>query len=254
MRMQILELATKLQAVGLTDKQAKVYVAALFLGPSPVQKIAQQADVKRATTYVILDELEKMGLVSESTQGNKTVFVAEKPEAIDRFLDNMEKGIAARKKELQNLMPDLQKTSRKEGNATPVVRFYKGTEGSHELSKYLLRKAKKGSSLYAVVNLDKAQVADPKFRAGQLRVKKGISAKVIYYSTGENEELVKSSPERLRVSKPSSKEFTAEFNIYPDSMSMITYSGKDTVGVLIESADIVETMRQIFELAFDNNK
>lgn len=252
--MQILELATKLQAVGLSDKQAKVYVAALFLGPSPVQKIAQQADVKRATTYVILDELEKMGLVSESTEGNKTVFVAETPEAIDRFLDNMEKGITARKKELQSLMPDLQKASRKEGSATPVVRFYKGTEGSHELSKYLLRKATKGSSLYAVMNFDQAQQADPKFRAGQIRIKKGIKANVIYYSKSANTELIETSAEKLRVAKLANKEFAAEFNIYPDSMSMITYAGKDTVGVLIESAEIVETMRQIFELAFDSKR
>lgn len=252
--MQILELATKLQAVGLTDKQAKVYVAALFLGPNPVQKIAQQADVKRATTYVILDELEKMGLVSESTQGNKTVFVAEAPEAIDRFLDSMEKGIVERKKELQSLMPDLQKTSRKEGSDTPIVRFYKGPAGSHELSKYLLRKAKKGSSIYAVLNFDKTQEADPKFRAGQLRIKKGISAKVIYHSTDGDTKLIETSAEKLRVSKPANKEFTAEFNMYPDSMSMITYSGKDTVGVLIESEEIVQTMRQLFELAFDDKK
>lgn len=251
--MQILELATKLQAVGLSDKQARVYVAALFLGPSPVQKIAQQADVKRATTYVILDELENMGLVSESAEGSKTVYVAESPEAIDRFLDNMEKGIAERKKELQSLLPELQKTSRKEGGDAPVVRFYKGTEGSHELSKYLLRKAQKNSDLYTVVNVDKARQADPKFRAGQLRIKKGIKANVIYYATGDNRQHVLSSPEKLRVSKPANKEFAAEFNIYPNSMSMITYAGKDTVGVLIESTEIVETMRQIFELAFDSN-
>ena len=51
--MQIANLAKKLEAVGLTEKQAKVYVAALFLGPAAVQRIAEQAEVNRATTYVI---------------------------------------------------------------------------------------------------------------------------------------------------------------------------------------------------------
>jgi hypothetical protein len=71
--MQITELAAKLRS-SLTDKQAKsTYLSFWVLR---VHKDAQQAEVNRATTYVILDELAEMGLVSQST-GQKTVFEAE---------------------------------------------------------------------------------------------------------------------------------------------------------------------------------
>src|SRR5207237_1430742 len=46
--MQIEQLATKLESLGLSDKEAKVYVANLFLGPAPVQKIAEQTSQSAA--------------------------------------------------------------------------------------------------------------------------------------------------------------------------------------------------------------
>ncbi len=254
--MQIQELAAKLQSVGLTDKQAKVYVSSLFLGPASVQKIAGQADVKRATTYVILDELEKMGLVSESTEENRTVYIAEPPEAIGRFLDNMKKGIDSRKTELKSLLPELSGMVRAQEAETPVVRFYKNLTGSEEVTKYMLRKARKGDELYALMNIDEVvKLYGNKPAAGQTRVKKGIKAKVIYYTEdGKNDSLVASSKQRMRVSKKSDKNFQTEINLYPTCASILTYKGKNSTTVLIESREAVNTLRQLFELAFENMK
>src|SRR3954471_4470510 len=105
--MQIQELAAKLQPLGLADKEARVYVAALFLGPSSVQKIANQADVNRATAYVILDQLADLGLVSQSTEGKKTVYIAEGPEALGNLFERQQDLIKERRHQLQQLLPEL---------------------------------------------------------------------------------------------------------------------------------------------------
>ena len=141
--MQLINLAKKLESVGLTEKQAKVYVAALFLGPSAVQRIGEQAEVNRATTYVILAELAEMGLVSETNEGKKTLFVAEPPEAIERYLNGFEKEISIRKEELKKSLKGLKDISRAEASEAPVVRFFKGPEATSAVSDYLRRKAKK---------------------------------------------------------------------------------------------------------------
>ena len=57
-------LEQELQKIGLSEKEAKVYLAAMELGQAPVQKIAQKAKVNRATTYVILEGLQKKGVIT----------------------------------------------------------------------------------------------------------------------------------------------------------------------------------------------
>lgn len=252
--MQILELAAKLQSVGFTDKQAKVYVAALFLGASSVQKIAQQADVNRATTYVILGELEEMGVISESTVGKKTVYVAEPPEAIERFLDGMQKGIQARKDELKALMPELRNTERSQEQSAPTIRFYKVDEGFDKMNDYLLRKAPRGSEVYGITDLDKTRELFGRYpsKVPAKRIKKGILGKLLYYSTKDT--FPKVSKEHKREAKRLKSAFPSDMTLYENSALIFNYSSKKPVGIVIEDKDIVQGLRQLFEFYWSSTK
>jgi len=55
---------TQLKHIGLSNNEAKVYLAMLELGPSPVLDIAAKAAINRPTTYVQIELLKKKGLVS----------------------------------------------------------------------------------------------------------------------------------------------------------------------------------------------
>ncbi len=252
--MQIVELAAKLQSVGFTDKQAKVYVAALFLGPSAVQKIAEQADINRATAYVILDELANMGLVSESTQGKKTVFVAEPPAAIDRYLEAQAKALSAKKDELKSLLPGLNEMSRStDSDDAPVVRFYKGEDGAPTAHGYFRRKAKANTVVYSMTNVDEVKkiIPDILVTNPKSRMKKKIASKVIYsFADGE----LPTSRTDLRETYRLPEEVEADINLYDDGVTFLSYRGKDSVGIIIESKDIAKALRQLFELAWKNRK
>ncbi len=252
--MQIIELAAKLQSVGFSDKQAKVYVAALFLGPSAVQKIAEQAEINRATAYVILDELAQMGLVSESTQGKKTVFVAEPPEAIERYLEAQTQAVTQKQSELKNLLPSLKEVSRAtDGDDTPVVRFYKGQEGAHSTFSQFRRKAKQNSVMYGVTNIDEVIKIHPSILEDnpQRRLRKKISSKLLYsYSDGE----LKSDRNILRETKKVDVAIKADLNLYENVVAISTYKDKDPVGIVIESKEVAGVLRQLFEMAWKNQK
>lgn len=251
--MQIVELAAKLQSVGFTDKQAKVYVAALFLGPSAVQKIAEQADINRATAYVILDELANMGLVSESTQGKKTVFVAEPPAAIDRYLEAQAKALSAKKDELKSLLPGLNEMSRStDSNDAPVVRFYKGEDGARHAVDNFRRKTKPGTVVYGISNIDEVLKLYPNVfeNMPETRLKKKLSSKLLYsYSAGEVKTSLKHSRQTKRLDDP----VMADITLYEEGAILSNY-GKDAVGVVIESKEVVAALRQLFELAWINKK
>lgn len=248
--MQIANLAKKLEAVGLTEKQAKVYVAALFLGPAAVQRIAEQAEVNRATTYVILAELADMGLVSETTEGKKTVFVAEPPEAIDRYLGAMEKEIDDRKSQLKGVMKELNEVNRSEiADDAPVVRFFKGPEAARSVSAYLKRKAKRNETVYSISDADEVMKLFPEIltQTPMQRKKKNISSKIFYSGSVD----VRDDIESGRRAKKLGEKARGDVNIYSDRMTILSYRGDDSVGVIIESKEIVAVMRQLFELAWE---
>jgi sugar-specific transcriptional regulator TrmB len=249
--MQIQELAAKLEPLGLSDKEARVYVAALFLGPSAVQKIAGQAEINRATTYVILDQLAELGLVSQSQEGKKTVFIAEPPAALERLFDHQQALITERKRQLEQLLPELELSQRGQAPTAPTVRFYRGMEGITASSKDMRRKADPGSTIYAMTNYDAVLRIVPDILQANpaARLRKRLSSKVIYsYSGGE----ISSDPKLLRSTRKISAPIKADVAFYEDQGALWTYTKdpKEATGVIIENPEIVAVLRQLFELAW----
>lgn len=77
-----MDLAKTLTQIGLTESQAKVYLACLQLGQSSVMRIAHTARLKRPSVYLILDDLKKMGLVSTVEHEKKHTYYAEAPKRL----------------------------------------------------------------------------------------------------------------------------------------------------------------------------
>jgi predicted transcriptional regulator len=248
--MQIAQLAAKLQSLGLTDKEARVYVASLFLGPASVQRIAEQAEINRPTAYSILDELMANGLMSQTTQDRKTVYVAEDPQALERWLESQKAKLDAKKKDLKELLPELAGMERSDDDAAgmPVVRFFKD-DSVQMINGYALRKAKAGSTLYTLVNVDQVvrayPDADPSQPGG--RMKKKIASRMIYsYSQGD----VVTDPKILRETKKIDKPVAAEIVAYDEIVDITTYESDSPTGILIESPAVAQAIRQLFELAW----
>ena len=48
-----------LENLGLSDNEARVYLASLSLGSTTIMKIAQTAEIKRTTVYSVIDSLKQ---------------------------------------------------------------------------------------------------------------------------------------------------------------------------------------------------
>jgi|ERR1035437_894497 sugar-specific transcriptional regulator TrmB len=68
-----------IQNMGLSDKAARIYLAALELGESTVQTLAEKSGLKRTTVYYILDELLAAGAIFETKRNKKIYYLAELP-------------------------------------------------------------------------------------------------------------------------------------------------------------------------------
>ena len=61
--------------LGLSEKEAHIYEAALESGPETAQKIARRAGITRTATYIYIKSLIKKGLMSSNTRDKKTFFM-----------------------------------------------------------------------------------------------------------------------------------------------------------------------------------
>ena len=63
-----------LKQLNFSNKEIDVYLAALKLSKGTITELAKKSGIKRPTTYVILEKLKDLGLVSLSVQKKKKIF------------------------------------------------------------------------------------------------------------------------------------------------------------------------------------
>lgn len=122
------ELIRELVHLGLSEKEAAVYLAALELGPAPVQDIARKSQVNRATTYVMINLLSGRGLMSTFVKGKKRYYSAETPDRLRTVLSLQRTHIEKKEEDLGRVMPMLLALFNVEG-AKPQIRYMEGPEG-----------------------------------------------------------------------------------------------------------------------------
>jgi sugar-specific transcriptional regulator TrmB len=246
------QLEQELVKVGLTEKEAKVYLAALELGPSTAQSIAAKATVNRPTTYVMIESLIKRGLMSSFEKGKKRFFVATEPTNLSRLLDAELVALSAKRLHIERTLPSLISLSL--SAETPKVELYEGKVGLLNVHHDLINIAKRTGSIDNIAAIDNSRLVTSEEEMQPLWdeiVKNNIRVRTIYSKTGPPQEYPQSKSlnwqaRRLPIDKFN---FTGELSIYGDRVAALAFR-KHEIAVVIQSQDIADTMRALFELAW----
>ncbi len=246
---------TTLLKLGLSEKEAQVYLAALELGQDTVQNIAKKAKVNRATTYVILDKLHKLGLVSTQNTEKKHLFIAENPEELNNLLDLQQRQIEDRKKELTTVTPELMAIYN--ANKTkPSVRYFEGGDGLESLDRHGYEFLKPGTEVLSMIPIDIIEDEFPQRRQAALdkRVSLGLKARSLYtHRKGEIPSPVNDKELRIGIYLPREElPITATIQVFPEwGVKFFNFDKKNYFGVLVESAQIAQNMAELFKLAWE---
>lgn len=237
----------ELQDIGLSEKEAKVYAAALELGPATADQLAKQSKIVRSTTYVQLESLMKKGLMSTYEEGKKTFFAPESPELLKRFLAKQKEDIGSKEKDLANFLPELIRQFESAGNR-PVVRFFDGKAGIQAIRDEALNtKTKEIAFLYSFSKFKEIFTKEEREEYSRRRSEKDIRTRVIYTSayTPEPDYI---PPPLTAAQYMDEKNLTLNCDIllYDEKVAFIVLEGHPH-GVVIQSAGIVSTMKQLFD-------
>jgi sugar-specific transcriptional regulator TrmB len=246
-----MSLESKLAEYGLSQKEAKVYLSAMELGPSPVQKIAQKAGVNRVTAYSLIESLAKRALMSSYEQGKKTLFVASDPEKLLSLFEQKKREIDGLSTEFQRLLPEL-KSIYNVGGGKPMVRYYEGYEASMVMNEEMLQG--KDELIEVIFNKDLLEKFIPTpvvSKFSELRSKRNLKVNAIY-SNGKGDMPDSQNVTRYRISSDEHP-ILCDVTIYKNKVNFIGFEPKIS-GVIIEDKNIAETLRTLFYLAVQGLK
>lgn len=240
----------QLEKLGLTKKEASIYIAAMELGvPSPASTIAKKANINRTTTYDILNSLIEKGLILSQKKRSNLFYEALPPEKIVAYLQAQQKKFSRLCKEAEQLLPELNTHYRPSGR--PKVYFYEGEEGLIRVYEETLTSSEE---ILAYASDQANQDAIPWYFPAyyKRRSAKKIPIRALFPDTPKDRERHKLDEKELRKSRllPKNKlDFTPEV-IFFDNKIMIA-DWKEKLGIIIESEEIVKVFKQTFELAWE---
>ncbi len=242
-------LENKLKQAGLSEGEARVYLASLESGPDTVMHLAEKAKIKRPTCYVMIESLIQKGLMSSFIKGKKRYFSAEHPGKLLDLIAAEREEILGREGHVEKVLPEL--ASFFNVSATrPRVRFFEGKEGVRAIQRDILKS--KPKEIHSFIPLDVAHELFPP-QAGDVREKilkiKGLKTKTLYTS---NEARPLPEKGNIMVSRridPERFPFSTEVVIYNDKIAFLSFK-EEIIGVIVESKQITDTMRTVFDLAW----
>jgi len=241
---------------GLSEKEAKIYLALLELELATVFEIAKQSGINRSSAYVVLEALMKKGFVGISDDKNVRRYLAASPETLLHSAKTAAKKQDDIKTGIESIIPDL-KVLHKGTRGKPVVKVFEGVNGLINVFEDTLTcKEKVIRIISSVEKISKLLPPDYFFgyvkRRGEKRIKMhGIHPANEIARQLTNAKLLEYD---IPVLIPKEKYKTpADMAIYDNKISYMSPE-RGGFGVIIESKEMAEVMKSVFDMAWEEAK
>jgi HTH-type transcriptional regulator, sugar sensing transcriptional regulator len=237
------KLINTLISIGLTDKEASVYLAALSLGPSKVQEIAQSAQVKRTTVYSILESLKAKGLIKVELKGWKQLYVAESPDKLESLIEQM-------RHQVKKNLPEFTALYNLHSSGA-FISYYEGIEGVKNVYESLLRDIRPHEDYLIIGDTDLWLKQDPEFFLDftKRRAKLNINIRILAQDSPvarEHKKMEKIFNEQIKI-MPAEYKLTTNMVIIPHRV-IINQITPPILAMVIENDSIVQMNKELFEM------
>jgi len=243
-----MDLNQALNQIGLEEKEARVYLAALELGPATIQDITRKSGINRTTVYQMLKSLKLQSLISETTSGKRKLVLAAEP-------TNLKQDIKFKEQLLNSILPDLVSLS----NINPIkpkIRFYEGQEGHKEIYRETLKAKSKMAYWISPLAIQMETIgADFLDWYIEERKKKNIWIKLIQKAMADtpskytDPKIHKRDLKRVH-NAPAELNLPNIIVIYDNKVAIMS-SHKEGFGFVVESKDYAEMMRTFHDLLWN---
>ncbi len=242
-----------LNQIGLNTKEAQVYLGLLELGTATVHPIATKAGIKRPTTYLILEDLQKKGLISVVPREKKVMYTAESPE---KLLHDLNKKQELIKRFMPNMLALYNAKKDK-----PQVLLFEGKEGISQVYEKIFSSPEVW--FFATIRDVFSMFPDmPKLLMKRVRAKEMNVRELLTQTEADLDYLTwieQSDNYQARLAPKHFSEFLTDNAIFGDSVAFFAFEPQ-IFAVMITSKQISQSFKVLYELAwrgsepYDKNK
>ena len=234
-----------LQTVGMDEKEARVYLAGLELGPATVLQLSKKSEVKRPTTYVLLDALCERGYFAKTFKNQRPLYIAERPEALLRQVRSTEQVLA----ESLPLLHAVMATSKQR----PTISIYEGKAGVRQIYSQMLES--EAIQLFGSIKEVNRYFSDMIVEVA--RSSKSKQPMISDIVTNEEDDLryakqvMRDNPNYTVRIAPAGFTFLSDCAIYGNRVAIFAVQN-NFFAVVIESAEVAHSFRSIHQMAWQS--
>lgn len=236
-----------LRKAGLTESQAKGYLALIEHGALTPVELAEKTGENRTNGYMICEKLEKLGLATKK-EAKKALYTPSHPSALEVLAEKRRKIVQRDEKMIKDNLGEIVEHYYR-FQSTPGVEVGYGEEGVEKIRARTLAKQKE--LLFVRSSADSRYNQEKLADFIKNRVKLGISAQSIapaeHSTTTSHEQLDEWLLDRTLL-PPGLYSAPVEIDVFGDTVAFIDFQN-GSMSTLITSATIAEAMRQLFFLA-----
>jgi HTH-type transcriptional regulator, sugar sensing transcriptional regulator len=236
----------------LSASEFEAYNILLERGSGYLNQICQESKTKRSTLADALKKLQEKGLI-EVENKNRPYYRPLSPENIDLLIKRERSRIDGLEKSLVENISEL-KAKYNLNLYRPKAKFYEGAEGIKEIHKSILSE-KKEILAYVLVDEETDKPLESFWDwYYKKRLKEGISVRSISPDNEGGKKYKKNDANELRQTRLIPKEkfpLTIEKNICANKVAYMSLKKEEMIGIVIESKEIADSERLMFELAWD---
>lgn len=232
-----------LEEIGLTKGEIKVYLSLLKTGETTTGKIIDKSGLSSGKIYEILDKLIKKGLASFIIKEKTKYFSACSPKRIIDFLNEKEKSLEQKKKEIEKEIPLLIGMQKPKDNETTM---FKGLKGIQTAIFQALDSLKKDDEVLAMGLVSRK---DEKYNIlwekwHNERASRKIKCRAIFSEKGDYYKILNKM--KLMTIKVIEELTPSPIDVIGDKVLIFTY-GEEPSCLYIENKEIAESFRSFFE-------
>jgi sugar-specific transcriptional regulator TrmB len=236
-------LLTKLQNIGLNDKEAEIYLACLRHDSAPVSQIAKTAKLNRVTTYSILKKMYNKGQVELKEKNEISYYQAVPPEILAENAKQQARDFA-------DSLPEIKALAGR-SVFSPTIRYFEGLDG---VKSAYYETLKSETEILSYANSRNIRLHWPNYDQEYVgeRKRKEIFLRGIAPDDESGQKVSAEDANYYRKMRLAPKEFFSseqlenEINIYSGRM-MIASFDPYPFAIIIKSSAVYETQKEIFE-------